>query len=74
MLVRGVGIRDISEIQEVSIRKVLSVLVNSHHILNYFANKILISHFFLHLVDIQQVETSVYFYLKPCFFSLKFIS
>ncbi|KAA6352004.1 hypothetical protein EZS27_000656 [termite gut metagenome] len=31
MLVRGIGIRDISEIQEVSIRKVLSVLVNSHY-------------------------------------------
>jgi IS1 family transposase len=30
MLVRGTGIRDISGIQEVSIRKVLSVLVNSH--------------------------------------------
>ncbi|KAA6324504.1 hypothetical protein EZS27_026173 [termite gut metagenome] len=31
MLVRGIGIRDISEIQEVSVRKVLSVLVNSHY-------------------------------------------
>ncbi|KAA6338033.1 hypothetical protein EZS27_013938 [termite gut metagenome] len=31
MLVRGIGIRDISAIQEVSIRKVLSVLVNSHY-------------------------------------------
>ncbi|KAA6325934.1 hypothetical protein EZS27_024902 [termite gut metagenome] len=30
MLVRGIGIRDISAIQEVSIRKVLSLLVNSH--------------------------------------------
>jgi transposase-like protein len=33
MLVRGIGIRDISEIQEVSVRKVLSVLVNSHYVL-----------------------------------------
>jgi hypothetical protein len=33
MLVRGIGIRDISEIQEVSIRKVLSVLINSHYVL-----------------------------------------
>ncbi|KAA6349999.1 hypothetical protein EZS27_002605 [termite gut metagenome] len=33
MLVRGIGIRDISVIQEVSIRKVLSVLVNSHYVL-----------------------------------------
>ncbi|KAA6336032.1 hypothetical protein EZS27_015786 [termite gut metagenome] len=31
MLVRGIGIRDISAIQEVSIRKVLSVPVNSHY-------------------------------------------
>jgi IS1 family transposase len=31
MLVRGVGIRDISEIENVSINKVLSVLVHSHH-------------------------------------------
>ncbi|KAA6327752.1 hypothetical protein EZS27_023282 [termite gut metagenome] len=31
MLVRGIGIRDISEIQEVSVRKVLSVLVKSHY-------------------------------------------
>ncbi|KAA6327205.1 hypothetical protein EZS27_023793 [termite gut metagenome] len=33
MLVCGIGIRDISEIQEVSVRKVLSVLVNSHYVL-----------------------------------------
>ena len=33
MLVRGVGIRDISEIENISIKKVLSVLVNSNHIL-----------------------------------------
>ena len=33
MLVRGVGIRDISEIASVSIKKVLSVLVNSNHII-----------------------------------------
>ena len=33
MLVRGVGIRDISEIEEISIKKVLSTLVNSNHIL-----------------------------------------
>ncbi|KAA6300619.1 MAG: hypothetical protein EZS26_003225 [Candidatus Ordinivivax streblomastigis] len=32
-LVRGIGIRDISEIQETSTRKVLSVLVNSHYVL-----------------------------------------
>ncbi|KAA6306791.1 hypothetical protein EZS27_041546, partial [termite gut metagenome] len=31
MLVRGVGIRDISEIEKVSINKVLSVLVRSNH-------------------------------------------
>ncbi|KAA6348566.1 hypothetical protein EZS27_003976 [termite gut metagenome] len=31
MLVRGVGIRDISEIEKVSINKVLSVLVHSNH-------------------------------------------
>jgi transposase-like protein len=31
MLVRGIGIRDISAIQEVSIRKVLSVPVNSNY-------------------------------------------
>jgi IS1 family transposase len=31
MLVRGVGIRDISEIEQVSIHKVLSVLVRSNH-------------------------------------------
>ena len=31
MLVRGVGIRDISEIENISIKKVLSVLVNSSH-------------------------------------------
>jgi transposase-like protein len=31
MLVRGVGIRDISEIEIISINKVLSVLVNSSH-------------------------------------------
>ena len=33
MLVRGVGIRDIAEIERISIRKVLSVLVNSNHII-----------------------------------------
>jgi hypothetical protein len=33
MLVRGIGIRDISVIQEVSVQKVLSVLVNSHYVL-----------------------------------------
>ncbi|KAA6320902.1 hypothetical protein EZS27_029384 [termite gut metagenome] len=31
MLVRGVGIRDISEIEKVSINKVVSVLVHSNH-------------------------------------------
>ena len=31
MLVRGIGIRDVSEIEHVSINKVLSVLVNSNH-------------------------------------------
>ena len=31
MLVRGIGIRDISEIERISIKKVLSVLVNSNH-------------------------------------------
>ncbi|KAA6326662.1 hypothetical protein EZS27_024260 [termite gut metagenome] len=31
MLFRGLGIRDIFEIQEISIRKVLSVLVNSSY-------------------------------------------
>ena len=31
MLVRGIGIRDIAEIEKISIRKVLSVLVNSSH-------------------------------------------
>jgi IS1 family transposase/transposase-like protein len=33
MLVRGVGIRDIAEIEKISIKKVLSVLVNSNHII-----------------------------------------
>ena len=33
MLVRGIGIRDISEIERISIRKVLSTLVNSKYIL-----------------------------------------
>ncbi|KAA6323292.1 hypothetical protein EZS27_027253 [termite gut metagenome] len=32
-MVREIGIRDISEIQEISTRKVLSVLVNSHYVL-----------------------------------------
>jgi phage antirepressor YoqD-like protein len=31
MLVRGIGIRDIAEIEKISIWKVLSVLVNSRH-------------------------------------------
>jgi len=31
MLVRGIGIRDISEIEKISIKKVLSVLVSSNH-------------------------------------------
>jgi len=31
MLVRGIGIRDISEIEKMSIKKVLSVLVSSKH-------------------------------------------
>ena len=33
MLVRGIGIRDIAEIERIGIRKVLSVLVNSNHII-----------------------------------------
>jgi IS1 family transposase/transposase-like protein len=33
MLVRGVGIRDIDEIEKISIKKVLSTLVNSNHVL-----------------------------------------
>ena len=33
MLVRGIGIRDISVIESVSIKKVLSVLVNSNRII-----------------------------------------
>jgi transposase-like protein len=33
MLVRGVGIRDIAEIEKISIKKVLSVLVNSRHLI-----------------------------------------
>jgi IS1 family transposase/transposase-like protein len=33
MLVRGVGIRDIAEIEKISIKKVLSTLVNSNHVL-----------------------------------------
>ena len=33
MLVRGIGIRDISEIEKISIKKVLSVLVTSNHTL-----------------------------------------
>jgi IS1 family transposase/transposase-like protein len=33
MLVRGLGIRDVSEIEQISISKVLSVLVNSNHII-----------------------------------------
>ena len=33
MLVRGIGIRDIAEIERISIKKVLSVLVNSNHII-----------------------------------------
>ncbi|GHT19916.1 hypothetical protein FACS189429_7950 [Bacteroidia bacterium] len=34
MLVRGIGIRDISVIEQVSVRKVLSVLVNSNRIIS----------------------------------------
>ena len=34
MLVRGLGIRDIAEIEKISIRKVLSVLVNSNRIIS----------------------------------------
>ena len=33
MLVRGLGIRDVAEIERISVKKVLSVLVNSNHIL-----------------------------------------
>jgi len=33
MLVCGIGIRDISEIERISVRKVLSVLVNTNHII-----------------------------------------
>jgi len=33
MLVRGIGIRDVSVIEQVSIKKVLSVLVNSNKII-----------------------------------------
>jgi IS1 family transposase/transposase-like protein len=33
MLVRGIGIRDIAEIEKVSTKKVLSVLVNSRHLI-----------------------------------------
>ena len=33
MLCRGIGIRDISEIEKISIKKVLSILVNSSHVL-----------------------------------------
>ena len=35
LLVRGVGIRDISEIERISIKKVLSVLVSSKHTLKF---------------------------------------
>lgn len=33
MLVRGIGIRDVAEIEQVSIKKVLSVLVHSNYII-----------------------------------------
>ena len=33
MFVRGMGVRDISVIEQISIKKVLSVLVNSHRII-----------------------------------------
>jgi IS1 family transposase/transposase-like protein len=33
MLVRGIGIRDIAEIEQISIKKVLSVLVHSRHLI-----------------------------------------
>jgi hypothetical protein len=33
MLVRGMGIRDIAEIEKISIKKVLSVLVHSRHMI-----------------------------------------
>ena len=33
MLVRGVGIRDVSDIEDISVNKVLSVLVNSNQII-----------------------------------------
>ncbi len=33
MLVRGIGIRDVSEIEGISIRKVLSVLIKSSYVL-----------------------------------------
>jgi len=33
MLVRGLGVREVSEIERISVKKVLSVLVNSNHTL-----------------------------------------
>ena len=33
MFVRGMGVRDISEIEQISLKKVLSILVNSHRII-----------------------------------------
>jgi transposase-like protein len=33
MLVRDIGIRDIAEIEQISINKVLSILVNSRHLI-----------------------------------------
>jgi IS1 family transposase/transposase-like protein len=33
MLVRGLGIRDVAEIERISVKKVLSVLVNSNHLI-----------------------------------------
>ena len=33
MLVRGFGIRDVAAVEKISIKKVLSTLVNSNHVL-----------------------------------------
>jgi hypothetical protein len=52
MLVRGAGIRDIAEIEKISIKKVLSVSVNSRHLEEKpvgFGSKLKLAYFGKHL-------------------------
>jgi len=54
MLVRGVGIRDIAEIEDISIKKVLSVLTNSEKIIKpkkSFYNALEVDEFWTYVGD-----------------------